>query len=137
MSLASLQASLNNKRAQLQQKNAEKQDYLDTAAHIKKLYDRMKADKQTMKDHKANLKTFSKENYTEFKGNLFQNIYKPKLTDVLSGYDDVISRIDYNLDGLNNMRTKYENKASSCNGPIGILTSGINLLVTQIQNWTN
>ena len=135
--LNDLRDALRRKREQLQQKKIEKQGYLNTAADIKNVYNRMKSDKGTLKDLKTNVKTFSKENYTDFKGDLFTNIYNPKLSEILSSYDDVISRLDYNMDELNWKITEYENKALSCDGPISILSAGVNSLINQIENWFN
>ena len=135
--LDDLRDALRRKREQLQQKKIEKQGYLDTAADIKNVYNRMKLDKGTLKDLKTNVNTFSKENYTDFKGDLFTNTYKPKVSEILSSYDDMISRLDYKMDELNWKITEYENKALSCDGPIGTLSAGVNSLINQIENWFN
>jgi len=133
MQMNSLQTDLINKRAQLEQKQAEKQGYLDTAAQIEKIYQRMSEDKQIIKIHKANVRTFSEAEYSGFQGDLFRNKYEPKLLELLSSYDEVIFNLDNNLDELNLKIAAFENKAYNCDAAIGSLHSLINSLIQQIE----
>lgn len=135
--LDSLKASLNSFRKALEEKNAEKQRYLNIAAEIGNVYDRMADDKAIIKEYKGRVKDFSKEKFDKFKGNLYKEVYKAKMEELLDGYDIVIKNIDANMDRLNTLRAEYENKAYKCNGLIGYLQSSINSVVHTIENWVN
>ena len=128
--LDSVKASLRSFRDQLAAKKAEKQRYLNTAADIGAIYDRMAEDKELIKSYRSSVKTFLKEKFDTFKGNLYLETY-------IDDYDLVISNIDTNMDRLNTTRAQYENKAFKCNGPIGYLQSSVNSLVHTIENWVN
>ena len=128
---------LDSLRAQLSAKEAEKQGYLDTAANIKAVYDRMKEDKDVIKGYKDSLKTFIEENYESFKGDLHVNTYQAQGNVLIDSYKQVISDIDTNLDRLNTARCEYENKAYRCDPIIGELRAMINTIVTSIQNQFN
>lgn len=135
--LNSLNASLNSFRNQLAAKKAEKQRYLDTAADIKVVYDRMAEDKKLIKEYRNAVQRFLKERFDTFKGDLYKESYKTKLSELLSDYDTVIGNIDTNMDRLNTARAQYENKAYACNGVIGYLQSSVNSLIHTIENWVN
>ena len=135
--LDSVKSSLRSYRNQLAAKKAEKQGYLDTAAAIDEIYDRMAEDKKTIKSYRSSLKDFAKEKFDTFKGNVHSSIYKTSIEDLISHYDTVIDRLDTNMDRLNTLKGQYENKAYKCNGPIGYLQSTVNSLVHTIQNWVN
>lgn len=135
--LESLKASLRKLQQQLANKKAEKQKYLNTASDIKAVYDRMAEDKKTIKGYRDSVKTFGKETYTTFKGNLYSEAYKTKVEALVENYNTVISNLDTNMDRLNTVRAQYENKAYQCNGPIGYLQSAVNSLMHTIQNWVN
>ena len=128
--LDSVRASLRSYRNQLAAKKAEKQGYLNTAADIGAIYDRMAEDKELIKGYRSSVKTFLKEKFDTFKGNLYSEA-------LIDDYDLVISNIDTNMDRLNTARAQYENKAYKCNGPIGYLQSSVNSLVHTIENWVN
>lgn len=135
--LDSLKASLNNLKEQLAAKKAEKQRYLNIAADIDAIYDRMAADKELIKGYRNGVKTLYKEKFDTFKGNLYTDTYKTQLEALIDDYDLVIKNIDTNMDRLNTAKAQYENKAYQCNGPIGYLQSSVNSLVHTIQNWVN
>ena len=135
--LDSVRASLRSYRNQLAAKKAEKQGYLNTAADIGAIYDRMAEDKELIKGYRSSVKTFLKEKFDTFKGNLYSETYRVQLEALIDDYDLVISNIDTNMDRLNTARAQYENKAYKCNGPIGYLQSSVNSLVHTIENWVN
>lgn len=133
----SIKASLRSVRSQLAAKRDEKQGYLNTAADIGAIYDRMAEDKELIKGYQSGVKTFSREKFDKFKGNLYSEKYEAQLESLVDDYDIVISNIDTNMDRLNTARAQYENKAYKCNGPIGYLQSSANSLVHTIENWVN
>lgn len=133
----SLKSSLQSFKNQLVAKQREKQGYLNVAADIGAIYDRMAEDKELIKSYRSSVKTFLKEKIDTFKGNLYSEIYKAQLEALIDDYDLVISNIDTNMDRLNTARAQYENKAYKCNGPIGYLQSSVNSLVHTIENWVN
>ena len=135
--LDSVKASLRIFQKQLAAKKAEKQGYLNTAADIGAIYDRMAEDKELIKSYRSSIKTFSKEKFDAFKGNLYSETYKAQLDALIDDYDLVIRNIDTNMDRLNTARAQYENKAYKCNGPIGYLQSSVNSLIHTIENWVN
>lgn len=135
--LDSVKASLRSFRNQLAAKKAEKQGYLNTAADIGAIYDRMAEDKELIKSYRSSVKTFLKEKFDTFKGNLHSETYKAQLEALVDDYDLVISNIDTNMDRLNTARAQYENKAYKCNGSIGYLQASVNSLVHTIENWVN
>ena len=90
-----------------------------------------------LKSYRSSIRTFLKEKFDTFKGNLYSETYKTQLEVLLEDYDLVIDNIDTNMDRLNMARAQYENKAYGCNGPIGYLQSSINSLVHTIENWMN
>lgn len=133
----SLKSSLQRFKNQLLAKKREKQGYLNTAAEIGTIYDKMAEDKELLKSYRSSIRTFLKEKFDTFKGNLYSETYKTQLEVLLEDYDLVIDNIDTNMDRLNMARAQYENKAYGCNGPIGYLQSSINSLVHTIENWMN
>lgn len=135
--LDSVKSSLKSFRNQLAAKRAEKQGYLNTAADIGAIYDRMAEDKELIKSYRSSVKTFRKEKFDTFRGNLFSETYKVQLKELIYDYETVISNIDANMDRLNTVRAQYENRAYKCNGPIGYLQSSVNSLVHTIENWVN
>lgn len=135
--LDSVKVSLNSFKRQLAAKKAEKQGYLNTANAIKAVYDRMAEDKELIKGYRSSLKTFLREKFDTFKGNLYTESYKAQMEALISDYDVVIGNIDTNMDRLNTARAQYENKAYKCNGPIGYLQSMVNSLAHTVQNWFN
>jgi hypothetical protein len=132
-----VKASLRSYRSQLAAKKAEKQSYLNTAADIGAIYDRMVEDKELIKGYRSSVETFLKEEFDNFTGNLYSATYKVRLEALIDDYDLVINNIDTNMDRLNTARAQYENKAYKCNGTIGYLQSSINSLVHTIENWVN
>ena len=66
--LDSVKASLRSFRNQLATKKAEKQGYLNTAADVGAIYDRMADDKELIKSYRSSVKTFLKEKFDTFKG---------------------------------------------------------------------
>ena len=135
--LDDLKRKLKNIASKISDKMNERQNYLDQAAEIQKIYDRMLQDKKTLKKYKSDIRTFYNKSYTDFKGNKFSYTYKPSIQELGNSYDAVISRIDTNLDALNTKKSEYNNKASGCLGPLGSLESSYNYVKTKVQNWTN
>ena len=97
----------------------------------------MAEDKELIKGYRSSLKTFLREKFDTFKGNLYTESYKAQMEALISDYDVVIGNIDTNMDRLNTARAQYENKAYKCNGPIGYLQSMVNSLAHTVQNWFN
>ena len=85
--LDSVKASLRSFRNQLAAKKAEKQRYLNTAADIGAIYDRMAEDKELIKSYRSSVKTFLKEKFDTFKGNLYLETYKANLEDINDEYE--------------------------------------------------
>lgn len=135
--LDAVKASLDSIRQQLAAKQAEKRGYQNQAAAIKEVYDRMAEDKALIEGYRSSVKTFLREKYDTFKGNLYSETYKVQMEALIDDYDLVIDNIDTNMDRLNTARAQYENKAYQCNGPIGYLQSTVNSLVHTIENWFN
>lgn len=135
--LSTKKTNLRNKKGQLLAKQNEKQGYLNTASDIGVIYDRLAEDKRVIREYRNSVKTFVREKFDTFSGDLYSNSYKTKMEDLISKYDSVISNIDINMDRLNSVRAQYENKAYKCNGVIGYLQSAINSLVHEIENWVN
>lgn len=137
MTLDDLKSSLSSYRTSLANKRAERQGYTDKADEIRTVYNELLAEKRVIKGYKAQVKEFYGETYADFKGNIFENTYKPQVENLLGNYDTVIDNIDTDLDNLNDEVTRYENLALQCDGPIGYLASMVNSLVGKIQNWVN
>ena len=135
--LDSVKESLISYKSQLEAKRVEKQGYLNIAADIDAIYDRMAEDKELIKGYRNSVKTFLKEKFDTFKGNLYSETYKTQLEALIDDYNLVISNIDINMDRLNTAKAQYENKAYKCNGPIGYLQSYVNSLVHTVENWVN
>lgn len=133
----SLKSSLHSFKNQLADKQREKQGYLNTAADIGVIYDRMAEDKELIKNYRNSVNTFYKEKFDTFKGNLYSETYRAQLEALIDDYDHLISNIDTNMDRLNTAKAQYENKAYKCNGAIGYLQSSVNSLVHTIENWVN
>lgn len=114
-----------------------RQGYLDKAAEIQAVYDRLKGDKETINGYKKTVKKYSKKSFDDFVGNNFQYGHKPKIDDLLSSYDTVIEKIDANLDALNEEILRYKNLASECWGFLGELGKALHTVETKIENWTN
>ena len=105
--LDDLKRKLKNIASKISDKMNERQNYLDQAAEIQKIYDRMLQDKKTLKKYKSDIRTFYNKAYTDFKGNKFSYTYKPSIQELGNSYDAVISRIDTNLDALNTKKSEY------------------------------
>lgn len=135
--LDTMKSSLSSKERQLNNKKAEKASCLGIASDIGVVYTRLVEDKKIMKGYRDHVNTFSNENLENFKGNLYKNSYKTKMSSLVADYNTVIENIDLNMDKLNTLKTQYENKAYQCNGLIGYLQSTVNSLVHQIENWAN
>jgi hypothetical protein len=76
---------------------------LNTAADIGAIYDRMVEDKELIKSYRSSVKTFLKEKFDTFKGNLHSETYKAQLEALIDDYDLVrkniqILRNDYDCD---------------------------------------
>ena len=82
---------------------------MNTAADIGAIYDRMAEDKELIKGYRSSIKSFLKEKFDTFKGNLYSETYKTQLETLSDDYDLVISNIDTNIDRLNTTRAQYEN----------------------------
>lgn len=135
--LDDLRAYLNELRAELQMKQQEKARYMATANSIDVVYRRMATDKKTIKSYRDSLDNFYKERYDRFSGNLYKETYLASISQLISDYDTVISRLDTNMDRLNTAKAQWENQAYQCDGIIGYLRSGINSVIHQIENWVN
>lgn len=67
--LDDLKRKLKNIASKISDKMNERQNYLDQAAEIQKIYDRMLQDKKlTLKKYKSDIRTFYNKAYTDFKG---------------------------------------------------------------------
>lgn len=135
--LEELQCSLSDIKSAIANLTAKREQYLNKAEEIKKVYDRLKTDKGTIKDYKRNVKTYMDKSFDDFQGNNHEYSYKPKMTDLLDAYDSVISNIDKNLDALNDEILRQKNLASDCLGPLGTLGKALHTVQTKIENWTN
>ena len=135
--LQDLKSYLDDILDELEEKQRKKRNYLSIAGEIESIYNRLAEDKKLIREYRNSIKTFSKEELSSFKGNLYSNSYKASMNTLLDDYDTVIGNIDTNLDRLNNARMQYENKAYQCNGPIGYLQSTANSVAHTIQNWFN
>lgn len=133
----SLRADLRYYRNLLQNKQNEKQGYLDVANEIAAVYQRLADDKKTIKGYRDSVKTFVKEKYDSFTGHQFSKEYKPEAQTIVDSYNTLIKNIDSNMDKLNLLRASYENKANMCNGLIGYFQSMVNTLEHSIQNLFN
>lgn len=69
----------------------------------------MAEDKELIKGYRSSIKSFLKEKFDTFKGNLYSETYKTQLETLIDDYDLVISNIDTNIDRLNTTRAQYEN----------------------------
>lgn len=135
--LTILRNSLSLKRKQLREKQNLQKEYRKKAAEIKKLYDRLLADKKSVQSYNKTYKAFADERFDDFKGTVFSKEYQPAVREITTAYSTFIKNIDKNLDDLNREATKFENKANNLDGPIGLLKSAINSLTTTIENWFN
>lgn len=135
--LEGLQLSLQNIKDSITAWTNKRQGYLDKAAEIQAVYDRLKKDKDIVKGYKKGVKTYSNNSFPDFVGNNYQYGHKPKMKDLLNSYDSVINNIDANLDALNDAKLQQQNLASDCLGPLGILGKSLHTVQTKIQNWTN
>lgn len=135
--LDSLKSSLSSKRSQLSAKQQERVRYLGVANEIDAVYQRMVADKRTIRGYRDSVNSFYKEKYDRFCGNLYKNTYLASIKQLISDYDTVINKLDTNVDRLNTAKAQWENKAYQCDGVIGYLRSAVNSLVHQIENWVN
>ncbi len=137
VTLSWLKTKLNSLSTQISTKKAERQGYLNVASDIGKVYGRVRTDKMRMEGYRYDIKTMYKEKYELFKGDRYLHTYKPEMSALLDEYDALIKRMDSNLDALNNAMLEYDNKASACLGPLGVLEKTYNSVHTRIQNWTN
>ena len=128
---------LDSLRQQLADKEAERQGYLDTAAAIGVIYDRLVEDKRAMKGYRKTVSDFIDEEYDSFKGDFHKNSYQASGANLLRSYDLVIGNIDTNMDRLNTAKCQWENKAAQCVPVIGHLQSLINSILTSLENQFN
>lgn len=135
--LADLNRSLNRIAAGIASKMNERQGYLDKADEVERVYQRLLRDKNQVKGYRDDVRSFSGNTYGGFQGDNFKYKYKPAVQDLADSYDQMIGRIDTNLDALNNKVMEYRNKAAGCLGPLGALESAYHSVKTQIENWTN
>lgn len=137
--LEDLKNSLSSYNSNLASERSKAAEYQLKVDAIDLIYDDMKEKKSTMKQHIKEVKAFSDEEYTNWKGDLFSNDYKKKIQDELIGesYEKVISDIDSNLDTLRDKRTSFENKILSSKGIIGSLEASINSLGNSIAKLLN
>lgn len=135
--LDNLRQSWNNLCKQLSAKRRQRQEYMQTAEEIGRIYDRMKRDKDMVKEYRNGVEALYKTRYDGFRGFQYDNVYKTELRNLLAEYKAVIDAIDHNLDNLNNARRQFENKGYQCDWIIGSLESAANSVYRQIQNWFN
>ncbi|WP_170241964.1 DUF5082 family protein [Streptococcus suis] len=69
----------------------------------------MKTTKSDFKDKKKSLSQLQRSADTSWSGNLFNTKYDKPLEDLISDVNDVIGKIDDNLDRINNKINDYEN----------------------------
>lgn len=136
-SLDGLRNSLSDIARSINETLNRRQGYMNKAAEIRAVYDRLAADKRTIKEYRKSVKTYSSKSFDEFKGNNKTYVYKPEMTNLLDAYDIVIRNIDHNLDALNDEILRQNNLASDCLGPLGYLESAYNTVKTKIENWVN
>ena len=77
--LDDLKRKLKNIASKISDKMNERQNYLDQAAEIQKIYDRMLQEKKTVKKDKIDIRTFYNKAYADFKDNKFSYTYKPSI----------------------------------------------------------
>lgn len=136
-SIEGLRARRSEIRRSIAALTAKREQYLKKAEEIQKVYDRMKKDKGVVKEYRRNVKSYSNRTFSNFQGNNYEYVYKPKINDLISSYDAVIGRIDRNLDALNDEILRQKNLASDCLGPLGALGKALHTVQTRIENWTN
>lgn len=135
--LAGLRAQLSQAQANLSAAKSQAESYRATADAIGKIYDDLKAKKDTLKIIMTNVNMFKEMSYAQWQGNLWQNDYKTAVGGVESAYSTLISEIDANLDRLNLEQARYDNLANEQWGIVGQLMSVVNNIITDIQNWSN
>lgn len=128
---------LRQKAAQLKEQQSMRASYMAMAREIGEAYDRVARCKAAAKEKRNALKSFSQKKYGSFKGNLYTKSYLGKMSPLLDSYDQLVERMDRNLDALNDARRRYENRAYECDGMIGLLERGINTLYRSMQNLVN
>lgn len=134
-----LKRNLQVYRNQVANEKANVDKYQLKIDEIDKIYKQMKQKKSEMKSHKKDVSSFSKKQYTNWKGNLFSKEYQTKVQDNLIGqsYEQVLKDIDTNLDALIDKKTMYQNKIAMSNGIIGAAQVGINSLLASIAKLVN
>lgn len=128
---------INQKKREVNQLQDERSAYMAKAQKIGRIYDRLAENKQVVREKRDALSRFKREEYAWFTGKLYQDAYQPSVEGAVQSYEELIQRIDQNLDMLNDERRRYENKAYECDGMIGVLERGINYLGRSIQNLIN
>ncbi|NMD71580.1 DUF5082 domain-containing protein [Bacillus sp. DNRA2] len=138
-----------SEKSQLQNKISKKQTELQNSCsrvsslngrieRIKAIIQEFTDFKSDIKDLKSNGKSIAGKEYDYWNGDRFDK-YKDKLSDNLinGSLSDYISKIDRNLDDLNDELMRLQNEVYSSEGFIGMLKSDINWLKTKIENLVN
>ena len=125
------------KEAQISEQQNLRASYMEKAREIGRIYDKLAEKKDQAKQERSLLKKFAQTEYGNFRGSLFNGSYGPKVDLVVDEYSTLVTRIDRNLDMLNDERRRYENKAYQCDGIIGALERSVNYLNRTVQNWVN
>lgn len=94
--------------------------------------------KSDLREHRSEFKQLNNESYDLWQGELFDQYQGDAKADLYSSsLKDYISKVDDNLDNLNNERMRLQNEIYSTEGLIGNLKSAINWLSTKISNLLN
>lgn len=133
----SLESQLRQQQSQLDAQRAARSGYLAKAAEIGAVYDDLALEKDEVVKLRESVVTLRDKEYDRFRGNLYRSKHVANMAALASAYDSLVSRVDANLDALNDERKKYENLAYDCDGPIGLLEQGVNSIVRSIQNLVN
>lgn len=97
----------------------------------------MKTTRSDFKDKKKSLSQLQRSADTSWSGNLFNTKYGKPLEALISDVNDVIGKIDDNLDCINNKTNDYENKIMQKESFLGGLYSVLNSLWGQLENLFN
>lgn len=138
-----------SEKSQLQYKVSKKQTELQNScshvaslngkiARIRAVIQEFTDFKSDVIDLKKDVKTIADKDYDYWKGDRFDK-YKDKLKDsvINNSLSDYISKIDRNIDDLNDALMQLENDVYRTEGIIGMIKADINWLKTKIKNLVN
>lgn len=94
--------------------------------------------KSDLREHRSEFKQLADESYDLWQGELYEQHQDDMKADLYSSsLKEYISKVDDNLDNLNNERMRLQNEVYSTEGLIGNIKSAINWLSTKISNLLN